>query len=119
MDSYEHVSELDSWRIKRLREQPRASRLDRLLLDEGGGATRIGELEARVLELEARLAAQAPAGHLLFRPTPHGYALVEVDGPPPELDQPLVVDGRRYAVQRTGRSPFPADRRPCLFLVES
>jgi hypothetical protein len=29
----------------------------------------------------------------------------------------VLLDGRRYRVERTGRSPFPGDRRQCLYLA--
>jgi hypothetical protein len=113
------ITRLDSWRIGRLREQPRAARLEGLLFDDTTAAARIELLEALVTELQSQLPLPAPAvrGHVLFRPTSSGYALHELDGAPPELDQPVLVDGRRYRVERVGRSPLPADRRPCLFLA--
>jgi hypothetical protein len=124
VESSEHVSHLDSWLIGRLRDTGRASRLGELLLDESSVAARIEALEDMVLALQARLDEEigrvrpAVTGHVLFRPTHHGYDVVELDAPPPELGQPVIVDGRRYHVERVGRSPFPADRRPCLYLAD-
>jgi hypothetical protein len=119
VESQDDLTRLDSWRIGRLREQPRASRLEELLLDDTTAAARIELLEALVTELQSQLPQPAPEvrGHVLFRPTANGYALHELDGAAPELDQPVLVDGRRYRVERVGRSPLPADRRPCLYLA--
>lgn len=120
MESNDDLTRLDGRRIGRLREQPRPSRLEELLLDELSPAARIEMLESLVAELQSQLPEPPPAvrGHVLFRPTANGYALHELDGPPPEPDQALLVEGRRYRVERVGRSPLPADRRPCLFLAE-
>jgi hypothetical protein len=53
---------------------------------------------------------------VLFLPTPDGYAIVEADERPPPVGQLLMLDRGCFRVQRVGRSPFPRDRRPCLFL---
>ena len=119
MESRDDLTRLDGWLIGRLRGQPHAARLGDLLLDNRSVEVRIKVLESLVAELRAQLPRERTpaAGHVLFRPTPNGYVLLELEGPPPELDQPLLVDGHRYRVERAGRSPLPADRRPCLFLA--
>jgi hypothetical protein len=120
VEAHDDPTNLDSWLIGQLRAEPPTSRLGELLLDENTAAARIEELEALVAELRAQIPPQlraVPAGHVLFAPTPHGYAVVEVDGPPPSPDDSVLLDGRRYRVERTGRSPFPGDRRQCLYLA--
>lgn len=119
MDTHDSSSALDGWLIGRLRAEPRASRLGELLFDDQTAAARIEELEALVLELQARLPPPAlvVAGHLLFCPSASGYTLVEADGPPPAAGEPVLVGGRRYRVERLGRSPLPRDARPCVFLL--
>ena len=114
----------DGWLIGKLRALPRRHRLEEILLDRrlreldvAGLAAHIADLELQVSELTARLVPDGPPpGHLLFFPTPEGYAIVEGDEPPPPVDQLLLLDAGVFRVQRSGRSPFPGDRRPCLFL---
>jgi hypothetical protein len=115
----------DGWLIARLRALPCRRRLDDVLfdrrlrhLDVTGLIDHLDRLEAEIAELQARLnvAEQRPAGHVLFLPVPGGYAIIESDAPPPPVDQLLMLDDGCFRVQRTGRSPFPLDRRPCLFL---
>ena len=120
MEAHDDTTNLDGWLIAQLRDQPAPSRLGELLLDESTAAARIEELESLVAELRAQISPRlqpVPRGHVLFAPTAHGYAVVEVDGPPPSPDAPVLLDGRRYRVERAGRSPFPGDRRQCLYLA--
>ena len=120
MEAHDDSTPLDGWLIGQLRDQPAPSRLGELLLDEGTAAARIEALEALVLELQAQLPPrphEVPRGHVLFAPTPQGYAVVEVDGPPPRPDEPVLLEGRRYRVERVARSPLPGDRRPCAVLA--
>ena len=115
----------DGWLIGRLRALPRRGRLDELLLDRRLRSldltqlvAHLDALEDEVAELRGRLAAQpqqAP-GHVLFLPTSDGYEIVEADEPPPHVGQLLLLDQGCFRVHRVGRSPFPGDRRPCLFL---
>ena len=55
--------------------------------------------------------------HLLFVPTSKRYELVERLGPPPEPGDDLELPEGLFVVTKVGRSPFPAERRPCAFLV--
>jgi hypothetical protein len=113
----------DGWLIARLRGMPRR-RLEDLLLDRrlrhldvGGLVDHLERLEAEIATLQAKLATDArPPGHVLFLPTPTGYAIIEADEPPPPIGQLLLLDAGCFRVHRVGRSPFPLDRRPCLFL---
>jgi hypothetical protein len=120
VEAHDDPTNLDGWLIGQLRDQPPPSRLGELLLDESAAAARIQELEALVLELRAQIPPRLHAladGHVLFAPTSRGYAVFEVDGPPPPPGAPVLLEGRRYRVERTGRSPLPGDRRQCLYLT--
>jgi hypothetical protein len=114
----------DGWLIARLRALPRR-RLDDLLLDRrlrhldvGGLVDHLERLEAEIAALRAQMpsADERPPGHVLFLPTPAGYAIIEADEQPPPIGQLLILDDGCFRVHRVGRSPFPLDRRPCLFL---
>ena len=112
MEAHDDPTNLDSWLIGQLRAEPPPSRLGELLLDENAAAARIEELEALVAELRAQIPPQlkaVPAGHVLFAPTAHGYAVVEVDGPPPSG----AGAARRARTAWATASPFPGDRRQC------
>lgn len=115
----------DGWFIERLRTLPRRRRLEDILLDRrlreldvSSLVDHIARLEAEVAALQAMLepADELPPGHVLFLPTPDGYAIVESDERPPPVGQVLMLDHGCFRVHRVGRSPFPLDRRPCLFL---
>ena len=78
----------------------------------------LAELRDRVDRLESgEPPAAVELGHLLLVPTADGYRLVPRDGLPPAAGDEVVVGGVRYGVLRGGRSPFPADRRPCLLAL--
>lgn len=81
-------------------------------------AARLARLEAQTAELQRGhvTAEHESVGHLLFLPTPDGYAIIEADEPPPPAGQVLILEHGCYQVQRVGRSPLPNDRRPCLYL---
>jgi hypothetical protein len=114
----------DGWLISHLRRRPRRRLEDKLLdrklrhLDVDGLVDNLDRLEAEVVVLREQLNATdaRPPGHVLFLPTPAGYAIVEAAEPPPPIDQLILLDAGCFRVQRVGRSPFPGDRRPCLFL---
>ena len=91
---------------------------------DAGNALRrsIERLGAAVVEADARMADQVPVseaeGCVAFAPTPDGYRLVEIPGPPPEIGSEIVLevcDGP-LVVTRYGRSPLPLDGRPCAYL---
>jgi hypothetical protein len=117
------------WFIAQLRARPRRRRLEDLLLDRRlrgldlrALADHLDTLEAEVADLTAQLSRgerERPPGHVLFVPTPAGYALVEANEPPPPVGQLLLLEDGCFRVQRVGRSPFPRDGRPCLFLEEA
>jgi hypothetical protein len=116
----------DGWFIAHLRGRPRRHRLEELLLDRRLRgldvhvlADHLDKLEAEVAHLKERLwraERERPPGHVLFYPTPDGYEVIEADEPPPPIGQLLLIDDGLFRVQRLGRSPFPQDRRPCLYL---
>jgi hypothetical protein len=56
-------------------------------------------------------------GYLLFVPSSKGYRLEERDGPAPERDERVEVDGSAFVVSRVGASPLPLDARPCAYLL--
>jgi hypothetical protein len=120
----EHAA--DSWLIGRLRARPRRRRLEDLLFerklrdaDVSGLVEHITALEAEIAALHAEVhggEVRRPPGHVLFVPSPDGYAIVEANDAPPPVGQLLLLDSGCFRAQRLGRSPFPQDRRPCLFL---
>lgn len=117
---------VDSWFIAHLRGLPRRRRLEELLFDRKLRALDIEALVDHVDRLEEEIAAltarlerggpERPPGHVLFFPTPDGYEVVEASESPPPVGQLLMLEHGWYRVLRVGRSPFPNDRRPCLFL---
>jgi hypothetical protein len=130
--------ELDGWLIGALRGHPRPFRLEQLLFEPNGVAAeagaapvaarvdaleeKVGELGGRVERVEHELSSPSTVapmerGHVLFFVGHEGYETVEREEPAPALAEPVEIDGRRYRVEHVGRSPFPGDRRPCLFLV--
>jgi hypothetical protein len=116
----------DGWFIAHLRGRQRRHRLEELMLDRRlrglemhALVDHLERLEGEVVHLNDRLLhteRERPAGHVLFFPAPDGYEVVEADDPPPPIGQMLLLDAGCFRVQRIGRSPFPRDRRPCLFL---
>jgi hypothetical protein len=118
----------DGWFIGHLRGRTRRHRLEEHLLDRRLRSLDIhalGEhldaLESEIAQLKATLSRadepERPPGHVLFFPTPDGYAIVEADEPPPPAGTLLQIEGSWFSAERIGRSPFPQDRRPCLFLA--
>jgi chromosome segregation ATPase len=55
-------------------------------------------------------------GHVRFLSLPEGYRLAVSDEPSPRPGEWIEVDGVAFEVGRIGRSPFPGDDRPCVFL---
>ena len=70
-------------------------------------------------ELKSRRAATPPEprSHLRLVALPTGYALSETPEPPPRVGELIGIDGKRYAVASSGRSPLPGDERPCVLLL--
>jgi hypothetical protein len=88
-----------------------------------------GELTTRVERLERALSAieRSPAidRGLIRAATAHtrlvcessGYALDEIEEPPPDPGTRVERGGRLYTVWRLSPSPFPGDARRCAVLV--
>jgi hypothetical protein len=86
-------------------------------------------LSARIDELEAKLRAieehpgidhetvRAATTHTRLVCLPSGYALTEVDAPPPPAGTTVEHDGSSYTVWQVGPSPLPSDARRCAILV--
>jgi hypothetical protein len=64
---------------------------------------------------------RSAACHLLFVSTPRGYALVELEGPPPALGQDIEVPEQTgsFLVAKLGPSPLPNDPRICAYLEQT
>lgn len=54
--------------------------------------------------------------HLVFVWTPNGYVLQERHGELPEVGSQVEIDGRTERVTKIGPSPYPGDRRACVYL---
>jgi hypothetical protein len=100
----------------------------KLLVDPQGSADAI-ELVRRVELLERKFQAltrvtpvdageaRAAVEHTRLICGPSGYALAEVDEPPPLAGARVEHDGTAYTVWRIGPSPLPDDARLCAILV--
>jgi hypothetical protein len=113
-------------RALRGREDELHAREARLLADELGVRRRSEEVAAREAGQSAQPAAAAeptpkprhePERCLLFVPGADGYRLVSLDVTPPAVGESVEIDGERFNVVRTGRSPLPGDARPCVYLA--
>jgi len=64
---------------------------------------------------------RSAARHLLFVSTSRGYALVELEGPPPPLGQEIEVPEQpgSFLVAKLGPSPLPNDPRICAYLEQT
>ena len=80
-----------------------------------------GEPEAALVRTDAPAseAHAAVLGHLRFAPFPEGYRLVASDERCALPGDVIELEERRFVVTRVGRSPFPADVRPCAFLSDT
>jgi hypothetical protein len=85
---------------------------------------RLAELEPAYAEAtkdldELRRAPVAPAieGHVLFVQQEERYAIVDGEGVAPPVGADLELEGAPFRVWKLGRSPLPADRRLCAFLL--
>ncbi|HZP72561.1 MAG TPA: hypothetical protein VFA97_04190 [Gaiellaceae bacterium] len=92
-------------------------------------AAQASELETRVERLEHALRAieqspdvdraviRAATAHTRLVCDSAGYAIDEIDEPPPDTGASVERDGRMYTVWRLSPSPFPGDARRCAVLV--
>jgi len=84
--------------------------------------TAVAERDDRIRELEELVREQPWASserHLLFFRSADGYALVELDGPPPlpgaRVDAPGAAEAQ--VVTRVALAPLPGHALPCAYLV--
>jgi hypothetical protein len=111
------------------RGAPRDSSNLRATLFDSSFAERQAALSARIEQLEAKLraieeapgidleAVRAVTTHTRLLCSPTGYALSEVDAPPPEAGSTIDHEGSSYTVWQVGPSPLPSDARRCAILV--
>ena len=105
------------------RKNLRATLFDPSYADEHAAlAARIDELEAKLRAIEefpgiGHDAVRAATTHTRLLCSPTGYALSEVDAPPPEAGTTVDQDGSSYTVWQIGPSPLPNDARRCAILV--
>lgn len=100
-----------------------ATQAEQLEVERAAIATGRVELARAVAAVSSGLglgpSTASPAGpdpaHVLFVPGER-YRIEHVDGPVPPLDAVIELAGARYRVVRIGRSPLPADTRPCAFV---
>jgi hypothetical protein len=87
-------------------------------------AQEVGRLE-RKLEAVMQTASldaasvRAAISHTRLLCLPDGYRLIEVDEPPPLVDDIVEYDGRPFTVVRVGPSSFPDDPRRCAVLIRA
>ena len=62
-------------------------------------------------------ARESIAGHVGYAPFPEGYRLITSEAQCPLPGDVVDIEGHSFLVTRVGRSPLPADARPCAFLV--
>jgi hypothetical protein len=111
------------------RGAPRDSRNLRSTLFDSSFSDRQAALTARIEQLEAKLRAieEAPGidrrallaatTHTRLLCSPTGYALSEIDAPPPPAGTTIEHEGSSYTVWQVGPSPLPDDARRCAILV--
>ena len=85
-------------------------------------AARIDALEAKLRAIEEypgidRDAVLAATTHTRLLCFPTGYALSEIDSPPPPAGATVDQDGASYTVWQVGPSPLPEDARRCAILI--
>jgi hypothetical protein len=84
--------------------------------------SRVERLE-RTIEAIERMPPVDPAAmrvatrHTRLFCDPSGYAIDEIDEPPPDAGMRVEREGRWYTVWRLSPSPFPDDARRCAVLV--
>jgi len=103
--------------------------LEEMLFRRRDGDDDLLDLAAQVERLERKLNAvlecasldpasvRAAISHTRLLCDAGGYRLVEVDDPPPQLDETVEHDGRSYTVFRLGPSSLPGDARRCAVLM--
>jgi hypothetical protein len=84
-------------------------------------ARQVERLELRVAACEASdpLQKAVAVGHAAFVCRPSGYEVLERDGPPPGLDDVVMLGDEAFVVSRLAPSPFPGDARRCAILTRA
>jgi hypothetical protein len=79
----------------------------------------VTDLEARIERLDRPAAApvRLVVGHTQLLCRPGGYAILELESPPPQIGDVVVAGGEQFVVSRLVPSPFPGDRRRCAVLT--
>ena len=78
----------------------------------------IERLKAEFTKLRVVESPPPAVAHVLFVPTAARYLLVERLGPPPEPGEEVELpDAGQFVVTKVGRAPFPAEDRPCAYLM--
>ena len=80
---------------------------------------RISSLERRLQRLETATTGERPRElpYVVFLAAPGGYRLASAFGRLPAAGDRIAADHDLAEVLRVGASPFPGDRRPCIFAV--
>ena len=119
---------MGSYTLPRGASRPRPA-IERAFFRSPSEHAQVRELTARIELLERMLRAveripsldpavfRAAITHTRLVCESAGYAIDEIDEPPPDTGAAVERDGRGYTVLRLTPSPFPGDRRRCAVLV--
>lgn len=114
----ENVFRLESVKAPQLEAVPDPDpELDRLQAENRRLQEELERLRAELTRPKVVEAPELPTSHVVFVPTAERYLLVERQGPPPEPGEGLDLPEGSFVVGKVGRAPFPAERRPCAFLL--
>ena len=127
----DHLRNALAERDRALEDADRArARLDETLAEREAQLVKeraaVAVLQSRVLiageplstdEVAGGVAREPILGHVEYAPFPEGYRLIASDEPSPRPGDVVDVEGHSFLVTRVGRSPLPADARPCAFLA--
>ena len=104
------------------RDQSADDDLDPVRVELQEVAERLRRAERKLAAIEAMdgidtAAIKSATMHVRLVCRASGYALEEVDEPPPTLGEPCELDGTAFVVERFVPSPLPSDCRRCAVLV--
>ena len=119
-DDGDNVVALEPARAPRLEAVPDAEPdplIAKLQVEKRQLEEEVERLKAELTKPRAVPSPAAPSAHLLFVQTPARYLLLERQGPPPEPGEELELPQGRFFVTKLGAAPFPAEPRPCAFLL--
>jgi hypothetical protein len=86
------------------------------LVDAVGDAKSVPAPEPVAEAPFAPLAEPAAPDWVAFVSSPHGYRLLEGQGPLPAVGSAVALDDAPHRVVKVGPSPFPGDARRCAYL---